>query len=140
MQHAPRSFLRVGVIAALVALALDQASKVWLLSVFGIASRGAVHLAPFFDLALTWNKGISYGWFQTESTGGELILLGVKILAVIGLAIWLTRVHSTLAALGLGMIIGGAVGNAIDRFAYGAVMDFALFHVEIAGKDRDWYV
>src|SRR5258708_20616141 len=112
MQHAPRSFLRVGVIAALVALALDQASKVWLLSVFGIASRGAVHLTPFFDLALTWNKGISYGWFQTDSTGGELILLGVKILAVIGLAIWLTPVHSTLPPVGLGLVLGGGRAHA----------------------------
>jgi signal peptidase II len=140
MQHARRDFLKAGLIAAVISLAIDQAVKFWLLSVFDIASRGAVHLAPFFDLVLTWNKGISYGWFQTTSAGGEMILLGVKIAAVVGLLIWLTRVQSTLAATGLGLILGGAIGNAIDRFTYGAVMDFALFHVEIAGKDRDWYV
>jgi signal peptidase II len=140
MQHARRYFLKAGLIVAVVSLALDQAAKFWLLSVFNIASRGAVHLTPFFDLVLTWNKGISYGWFQATSAGGEMILLGVKIAAVVGLLIWLARVQSTLAATGLGLILGGAIGNAIDRFTYGAVMDFALFHVEIAGKDRDWYV
>lgn len=132
--------ITIGVIAALAALAIDQASKLWLLSAFGIASRGATHLTPFFDLVLTWNKGVSYGWFQTESAAGELILLAIKAAAVILLAIWLTRTRSALVATGLGLIIGGAIGNAIDRFLYGAVMDFALFHVEIAGKDRDWYV
>jgi signal peptidase II len=140
MQHARRSLVTAGLIAALAALVLDQASKFWLLSVFDIASRGAVHLTPFFDLALTWNKGISYGWFQTDSAGGEMILLGVKIAAVVGLVIWLARAQSALAAVALGLIIGGAIGNAIDRFTFGAVMDFALFHIEIAGKDRDWYV
>ncbi len=140
MQHARRYLLKVGLIAAVVSLALDQAAKLWLLSVFDIASRGAVHLTPFFDLVLTWNKGISYGWFQTTSASGEMVLLGVKIAAVVGLLIWLARVQSALAATALGLIIGGAVGNAIDRLTFGAVMDFALFHVEIAGKNRDWYV
>jgi len=140
MQPARRTVVTVGLIAAVATLAVDQASKFWLLSVFDIASRGAVHLTPFFDLVLTWNKGISYGWFQTTSASGEMILLGIKVAAVIGLLVWLARAHSTLAAAGLGLIIGGAIGNAIDRFTFGAVMDFALFHVEIAGKDRDWYV
>ncbi len=140
MQDARRPFLKVGLIAAVLTLALDKAFKFWLLSVFDLAGRGAVRLAPFFDLVLTWNKGISYGWFQTTSAGGELVLLGIKIAAVVGLVIWLTRVRSHLAAIGLGLIIGGAIGNAIDRLTYGAVLDFALFHIEIAGKDRDWYV
>jgi signal peptidase II len=140
MQPARRSLLTIGLIAAVAALALDQASKFWLLSVVDIASRGPVHVTPFFDLVLTWNKGVSYGWFQTTSAAGELLLLAVKVAAVIGLGIWLSRAHSKLAAIGLGLIIGGAIGNAIDRFTFGAVMDFALFHIEIAGKDRDWYV
>lgn len=140
MESFRNTHLRPGVTAAVAAIVLDQAAKLWLLSVFDIASRGAVHLTPFFDLVLTWNKGISYGWFQTTSAGGEMILLGVKIAAVIGLLLWLTRVQSALAAVGLGLIIGGAVGNALDRLTFGAVMDFALFHVEIAGKNRDWYV
>jgi signal peptidase II len=140
MQHPRHNFLRTGLIAAVIALVVDQAAKLWLLSIFDIAGRGATRVTPFFDLVLTWNKGISYGWFQTETATGEMILLAVKVAAVIGLGIWLVRAQSALAAVGLGLIIGGAVGNAIDRFTYGAVMDFALFHVQFAGRDHDWYV
>ena len=56
------------------------------------------------------------------------------------LAIWMARSHTRLATIGLGLIIGGAIGNAIDRLAYGAVVDFALFHVQIAEKTYNWYV
>src|SRR5262249_39783145 len=127
MQRARSTIVRIGLIAAAISLVLDQAAKVWLLSAFDLANRSAIRVTPFFDLVLTWNKGISYGWFQTETATGEMILLAIKVAAVIGLVIWLTRARSALAAIGLGMIIGGAIGNAIDRFAYGAVMDFALF-------------
>jgi len=134
------TFLRAGLIAAVAALIADQAAKFWLLSIVDIGARGAIRVAPFFDLVLTWNKGISYGWFQTETTSGEIILLAVKLVAVAGLAIWLIRAQSVLAAIAIGLIIGGAIGNAIDRFAYGAVMDFALFHLRFGGRDHDWYV
>ena len=59
--------LRSGIIAAVAALVLDQASKLWLLFVFDIAHRGAVRVTPFFDLVLAWNVGISFGWFQSDS-------------------------------------------------------------------------
>ncbi len=134
------SHLRPGLIAALAALALDQASKLWLLRVFDIGHRGAVKLTPFFDLVLAWNTGISYGWFQNESPTGQAILLAVKAVAVIVLAIWMARSRTLTATIALGLIIGGAIGNAIDRFAYGAVVDFALFHVQIGEKPFNWYV
>ena len=134
------SHLRPGVIAALAVLALDQASKLWLLFVFDLAHRGAVKVTPFFDLVLALNTGISYGWFQNEGAAGQLILLAVKVVAVIVLAIWMARSQSRLATCALGLIIGGAIGNAIDRFAYGAVVDFALFHLQIGGKTFNWYV
>jgi signal peptidase II len=132
--------LRSGVIAAIAVLALDQASKLWLLRVFDIGHRGAVKVTPFFDLVLTWNTGISYGWFQNESAAGQAILLAVKAVAVIILAVWMARSRTLIATIALGLIIGGAVGNAVDRFAYGAVVDFALFHVQIGGKPFNWYV
>jgi signal peptidase II len=134
------SRLRPGIIAALAALALDQASKYWLLKVFDIEHRGAVKITPFFDLVLALNTGISYGWFQNESAAGQAILLAVKAAAVILLAVWMARSHTLLATIALGLIIGGAIGNAVDRFAYGAVVDFALFHVQIGGKTLNWYV
>jgi signal peptidase II len=132
--------LRPGVIAAVAVLALDQASKLWLLRVFDIGHRGAVKVTPFFDLVLAWNTGISYGWFQNESAAGQAVLLAIKVVAVIILAIWMARSRTLIATIALGLIIGGAVGNAIDRFAYGAVVDFALFHVQIGENTFNWYV
>jgi signal peptidase II len=132
--------LRAGIVAALVALVLDQASKLWLLVVFELGRRGAVKVTPFFDLVLAWNTGISYGWFQQDGPIGAAVLLGFKVIAVIALAIWMARSKTRLATIGLGLIIGGAIGNAIDRAAYGAVVDFALFHIQWGGKTLNWYV
>jgi signal peptidase II len=132
--------LRTGIFTAVAAVALDQAFKLWLLFVFDIGHRGAVKVTSFFDLVLTWNTGISYGWFQNESAAGQAILLAVKVVAVIVLAIWMARSRTLIATVALGLIIGGAIGNAIDSLAYGAVVDFALFHVQIGGKPFNWYV
>ena len=131
---------RFGLIAAVVALALDQASKLWLLFVFDIGHRGAVKVTPFFDLVLAWNPGISFGWLQNDSQLAQIALLIVKAVAVIVLAVWMARSRTVLATVALGLIIGGAIGNAIDRLAYGAVVDFALFHVRIGGNIFNWYV
>ena len=132
--------VRPGVIAAVAMLALDQASKLWLLFVFDIARRGAVKVTPFFDLVLAWNVGISFGWFQNDSQLAQISLMIIKAVAVIVLAIWMARSRTLLATIALGLIIGGAIGNGIDRFAYGAVVDFALFHLQIGGNTYNWYV
>jgi signal peptidase II len=134
------SRLRSGLVVAAAVLALDQATKLWLLYVFDIARRDAVRVTPFFDLVLAWNTGISYGWFQTESAAGQGLLLAIKATAVIVLAIWMARSQTRIAAVALGLIIGGALGNAIDSLAYGAVVDFAHFHVQLGEKDFSWYV
>ena len=89
---------------------------------------------------LTWNTGISYGWFQQEGPFGQWALLALKVIAVALLWIWLARAGSRLSALALGLIIGGAIGNAIDRLAYGAVADFVLLHAETATWRFNWYV
>ena len=132
--------LRLGIIAAIVSLALDQASKLWLLYVFDIGRRGLTRVTSFFDLVLAWNTGISYGWFSGTGPTGQFLLVAFKIVAVIVLSIWMVKAHNRLVTISLGLIIGGAIGNAIDRFAYGAVVDFALLHVEISGKTFNWYV
>src|SRR5437879_1053994 len=125
---------------AIATLAIDQASKLWLLYVFDIAHRGAVRVTPFFDLVLAWNVGISFGWFQTDSQIAQIGLMAVKAIAVIVLGVWMARSRTLLATLALGLIIGGAVGNGIDRFLHGAVVDFALFHLQIGGNSFNWYV
>lgn len=132
--------LSAGILAALVTLVADQASKLWLLHVFDLAHRGAVRVTPFFDLVLAWNIGISFGWLQNDSQAAQLALMAVKVLAVVALAIWMARSHTRLATVALGLIIGGAIGNGIDRLLHGAVVDFALFHIEIAGNTYNWYV
>ena len=120
---------RLGLAAAAVTALLDQALKLWLLFVFDLQTRGIVRLTPFLDLVLIWNKGISYGLFQQDGPLGQWALLALTATAVALLWIWLARSTSRLMALSLGLIIGGAVGNAIDRLAYGAVADFVLLHL-----------
>jgi signal peptidase II len=125
---------------AVAAAAIDQATKLWLLHVFDLGARGVVTLTPFLDLVLTWNTGISYGLFRQESPLGQWALLAVKAAAIILLWIWLARASSRLTAVALGLIIGGAIGNGIDRLAYGAVADFVLLHLTTAGYSLKWYV
>src|SRR3984893_8787702 len=120
------SRLRPGILAALAVLILDQASKLWILFVFDIAHRGAVQVTPFFDLVLAWNVGISFGWLQNDGQLAQIALMVVKAVAVIVLAIWMARSRTLIATIALGLIIGGAIGHAIGRFASGAGGELAL--------------
>lgn len=131
---------RVGLTVALTACALDQASKIYLLFVFDLAANGPVRLGPFIDIVLARNTGISYGLFQTQGPLGQWILLAFKAVAVLLLSVWLARAKDRLIALSLGLIIGGAAGNAIDRLAYGWVADFVFFHISTADWRFNWYV
>ncbi len=130
---------RFGLVVAAIACLVDQASKLYLLNVVDLANH-PLRLGPFFDFVLTRNTGISYGLFQTQGALGQWELLGFKALAVILLWLWLARCKDRLTALSLGLIIGGAVGNAIDRLAYGWVADFVLFHVSSGTWRFNWYV
>ena len=129
-----------GLIVAAVACALDQASKFYLFDVYYLADRGAVPVAPFTDFILTWNTGISYGLFPRQGTAGQWALFLFKVAAVALLWVWLARSSSRLTAAALGLIIGGAVGNGLDRLHWPGVLDFVLFHVETPGFTFRWYV
>jgi signal peptidase II len=129
-----------GVAVALATAALDQAVKLWLLFGLDLGARGPVRLGPFLDLVLVWNTGISYGLFPQVGPLGQWALLAVKAAAVVLLWVWLAHATSRLTALALGLIIGGAIGNAIDRAAYGAVADFVLFQITTATWTFRWYV
>jgi signal peptidase II len=130
---------RFGLAVAALTCMLDQASKLYLVFVLDLANH-PLRLGPFLDFVLTRNTGISYGLFQTEGLLGQWLLLGFKAIAVVLLWIWLARSRSRLTALSLGLIIGGAIGNAIDRLAYGWVADFVFFHVSGANWRFNWYV
>ena len=136
--HGPLT--RLGLAIALVTALLDQASKLYLLHVYELGARGVVRVLPFIDFVLTQNRGISYGLFQQDGPLGQWMLLAFKVIAVVVLWVWLARADSRLTALSLGLIIGGAIGNAIDRLAYGWVADFVLFHIETAAWRFHWYV
>ena len=127
---------RLGLIVAFMALIADQALKWWMLHVFRIEAKGQVAVTPFFDLVMVWNPGISYGLFPQDSAAGRYVLIGIAIAAVAGLIVWLARARSTIGAAGIGLVIGGAIGNAIDRALYGAVADFFSFHA----FGYHWYV
>lgn len=131
---------RSGLLTAALTLGLDQALKLWLLFVFDLERRGVVTLTPFLDLVMAWNRGISYGLFQQDGEVGRWVLTAIKLGAAVGLAVWLSRAGSRLTAVALGLIIGGALGNAIDRIAYGAVADFVLFHITTTTWQFRWYV
>ena len=131
-----RSARALGVIVALLTLIIDQGHKLSML--FGLKWQEGerVALTPFLDHVLVWNHGISFGLFQQDGAFGQWALFAFKIIAVIGLGFWLWRTRDQLLGVAIGLIIGGAVGNAIDRAAYGAVADF--FHFHIGGWS--WYI
>ena len=131
---------RIGAVTAALTCLLDQVSKLWLIFSFDLGGKGVVPVAPMLDLVLTWNPGISYGLFQQYGGLGRWVLLGFSVVAILVLSIWLARAGSRVGAVALGLIIGGALGNAIDRLAYGAVADFVLFHVTVANWQFHWYV
>lgn len=129
-----------GLLVALFACTADQAAKFWLLLVAHLNNVEPIVLTPFAELVLTWNTGISYGLFPQRGPIGPWALLAFKIVAVGFLWVWLSRAQQRLTALSLGLIIGGAIGNAVDRLHWPGVMDFVLLHAQIAGRVYDWYV
>ena len=127
---------RLGFLVAVLTLALDQASKLYLLFVTELPIRDPIVLAPFLELIVVWNRGISYGLFQQGSDIGRWGLVALSLAAAIGLSVWMARTETRVLAASLGLVIGGAIGNAIDRAAYSAVFDFVHLH---AGG-WSWYV
>jgi len=125
-----------GAIVALLCLALDQVSKLWILHGTDLESGGRIALAPFAEFVLVWNRGISYGLFQQDADLGRWLLAAFQLGAAVLLSVWLARTARRLTAFGLALIIGGAIGNAIDRIAYGAVVDFVHLYV----GNFSWYV
>jgi signal peptidase II len=126
----------LGLAIAVVVFAVDQIHKWWMLGPFDIAARQPVTVAPFLDLVLAWNHGISYGWFAQESDAGRWALIGLSLVVTLGLWLWLAQARRAVAAVALGLVIGGALGNSMDRVVHGAVADFFLFH----GFGFSWYV
>lgn len=129
-------FSRTGLVVCLATFLLDQASKLWLLDVYELPARGRVMVTPFLDLIYVKNIGISYSLMNQDSYSGQLLLAGFGLLASAALWIWLARGGNRLMSVSLGLIIGGALGNALDRVRLGGVADFVSLHA----LDFYWYV
>jgi signal peptidase II len=122
---------------ALATIAVDQAHKFWMLDVYGIEGKGRVEVTPFLDLVFVKNIGVSYSLFNQESAEGQYLLVVFALAASAGLWLWLNWSQgSRLMAISLGLIIGGAIGNAIDRLRIGGVADFFSLHA----YGFHWYV
>ena len=108
-------------------MAIDQATKIAMLGRLGDDSP-PTSLLPFLDLNLRLNRGVSFSFLAQQSKLGVDLLIAFTLAVTAALVVWLLRTRSRLAACGIGAIIGGAIGNVADRFAYGAVVDFLDLH------------
>jgi signal peptidase II len=120
----PALFRRVMALALAIVVA-DQASK-WFLLNEVLSPPRVIELLPVLNIVMAWNPGVSFSLFQES---GPMLLSGIAILVSLGLIFWATRLTSRLPSYAIGLIVGGATGNVIDRFRMGAVFDFIDFHV-----------
>ena len=119
---------KLGGIAAVVIILLDQFTKWWILtSVMTPPQR--IPITGFFDLVLVFNRGVSFGIFGGAPSWATAALIVFALLLSAALCIWMWRADSVLLGTALGFVVGGAIGNVIDRFLHGAVVDFLDFHV-----------
>lgn len=132
-QPAPWTYAVGGFGTALATLIADQLHKWWMIEVWKLPLHQRVAVTPFLDLIYTINPGISYSLLANL---GQLPLILFALLASVALGIWISRAHSRLVSASLGLIVGGALGNAIDRSHLGGVADFFSLHA--AGYY--WYV
>jgi lipoprotein signal peptidase len=124
----PRGLRRLGLLAALAAGVTDQATKAWVLAALWPPHGEGIALLPVLNLRLGFNTGVTFGMFRESAAEAVWVLVAVTLLIVAFLARWLWRTASRAEALGLGLVIGGAAGNILDRVAQGAVTDFIDAH------------
>lgn len=120
----------VGYGLALGVFVLDQIVKYWIIAVVRLEERGFIELLPFFNLTWVENRGVSMGMLTADGDGGRwgLVLLTAGIAAVV--AAWLWRERSRFDVIALGLVLGGALGNIVDRIRFGYVVDFLHFFWE----------
>jgi len=114
---------------AVAIIVVDQISKHWILNGIGLELRQSVEVLPFFKLSLVQNRGVSFGLFQSPE-GRETIrwmLAAFSLIVAIGLIVWVRKAVKPLTAIAIGLIIGGALGNLVDRVRFGYVVDFLDF-------------
>lgn len=123
---APRLFYRMCGLSAVVVL-LDQISKLWVFRIL-LEQQAEIVVLPVFSLVKRYNTGISFSILATDHAVGPWLFALLATIIALGLLIWLSQTADRLPAIGLALVVGGAVGNVIDRLREGAVMDFLLLH------------
>lgn len=129
--------MRLGLAFAAVVIVLDQVTKAWVIDLMrplGVwetpfYSPTRIEVLPFFDLVMAWNRGVSFGIFNNAGSWNAVVLSALSLAICVALVVWMKKAHSRIIALALGGIVGGALGNVIDRVRYGAVADFLDVHV-----------
>src|SRR5215468_10331103 len=119
--------LRFGLSVAAVVLALDQLTK-WCIRVVVMDPPHEIPVTPFFNLVYARNTGVSFSMFRADSLIGQLMLSAVALAIVVGLLVWMRRLKRGWPVFALGLIVGGALGNVIDRLRLGYVFDFLDFY------------
>jgi signal peptidase II len=120
---------RFGVSLMVAVVIGDQLSKWWLYEYLVAEGRRMVEVLPFVNLVAVWNYGVSFGMFNSGSTTASWIFIGLALVIVAVLAVWVYRAARVVPAAALGLVIGGAFGNVLDRVRFGAVFDFLDIHV-----------
>ncbi len=120
--------LRIGLLAAGTILILDQLTK-WFFRNVVLDGTRFIEITPFLNLVEVWNRGVSFGLFASDSSWTPILLSALAIAISVVLIVWLKRAETRLLALALGIVIGGAIGNVIDRVIWGHVYDFLDFHI-----------
>ncbi len=122
----PSRHLLYGLGIAAAVIVLDQLSK-WLIMGLMRPPR-VIEITPFFNLVVGWNRGVSFGLFNNDSPLNAWILIVLALAIVVVLMIWLSKTDRWPVAVGLALVVGGAIGNVIDRLRFGAVFDFLDLH------------
>ena len=112
---------------AVLTIVLDQLSKWWVLYVFDLPAKGSVQVGGPFSLTMVWNKGVSFGLLRAEQDFTRWALVVFSLVVAAFLAVWARKIEKPLLAIAVGLVMGGAIGNAIDRARFGAVADFLDF-------------
>lgn len=134
VRHMDRRYFNIGIYMAVFIALVDQMSKSLFLAK-GFDATPFYKVNAFLNLRLSWNKGVTFGMLNDFGPWMPFILIGIAVVIVLVLLNWLRQARTVYAALGLGLVIGGAAGNVLDRLRFGAVVDF----IDVHYQDYHWY-
>lgn len=125
--------IHFGAIAAILAFLIDRLNKWWFIDVYELPTKGVVEIWPIFDVVMVWNRGVSFSFLEASTDFGRWALVALNVIIVGVLIYWLKGAKTKWVSIGVGLVIGGALGNIYDRVKFGAVADFFQFHWD------NWY-